>query len=205
MRSALAAHETPMVQEEPQQIQVRAAQVAAQCEVVAQSRVEVFDQRTAARGLRHDPADGVEQGVELVAKLRPQPAPSLPIGGRGAGQAVQHAGLAHEGLGDDVGLRDGGQFLVEHAGEGEQIITLVPQRDAHRADTPHILRLQTRQFIDDEVEQLLPRGQAGPASARTSWLSHWVSVRMSRANPCAWVSACRASASSAASASFGAS
>ena len=35
--------------------------------------------------------------------------------------------------------------------------------------------------------------RAGPASARTSWLSHWVSVRMSRASPCAWVSVCRAS------------
>jgi hypothetical protein len=48
----LAAHIAPMVEEEPQQIQVQAAQVAAQCEVVAQPRVEVFHQRTAARGPR---------------------------------------------------------------------------------------------------------------------------------------------------------
>jgi len=45
--------------------------------------------------------------------------------------------------------------------------------------------------------------RAGPARARTSWRRHWVSVRMSRASPCAWVSACRASASGMASSSSG--
>ena len=63
------------------------------------------------------------------------------------------------GLGDLKGPRDGGQFLVEHAGEGEQIIALVAQRDAHRADTADIPGLQTLQFIGDKIEQLPPRDQ----------------------------------------------
>jgi hypothetical protein len=61
-----AAREAPVVQEEPQQIQVRVAQVAAQCEVGAQSRVAVLHQRIATRCLRHGPADGLEQRVELA-------------------------------------------------------------------------------------------------------------------------------------------
>jgi len=63
------------------------------------------------------------------------------------------------GLGDLEGPRDAGQFLVEHAGEGEQIIALIPQRDAHRVDTPDILGFETRQFIGNKVEQLPPHGQ----------------------------------------------
>jgi hypothetical protein len=72
---------------------------------------------------------------------------------------VQHACLAHEGLGDGVGARDAGQLGVEHAGEGEQVIALVLQRDAHRADVPHVLGLADHQLRDDEVEQLPPRRQ----------------------------------------------
>jgi hypothetical protein len=76
-----------------------------------------------------------------------------------SGQAVQQAGFAHERLRDVEDLRDGGQFLVEHAGESEQIVALVSQRDAHRADAPCILRLETLQFIGDEVKQLSPCAQ----------------------------------------------
>jgi hypothetical protein len=68
-----AAHETPMVQEEPQQVQIRATQVTTQREVVAQSRVEVLDKRTAARRLRPGTAYGVEDSVELAARLRSKP------------------------------------------------------------------------------------------------------------------------------------
>ena len=44
-----AAQEAAMVQEEPQQVQIRAAQAAAQGEVGAQPRVEVLHERVAAR------------------------------------------------------------------------------------------------------------------------------------------------------------
>ena len=47
-----ATHETPMVQEELQQAQIRTAQMAAQSEVGAQPRIEVLHQRTTARCLR---------------------------------------------------------------------------------------------------------------------------------------------------------
>lgn len=67
--SSSAAREAPMVLEEPQQVKVRVAQMAPQREVVAQPRVEVFHQRTAARRVFHDPADRGEDGVELAAQF----------------------------------------------------------------------------------------------------------------------------------------
>jgi hypothetical protein len=38
---------------------------------------------------------------------------------------MQHAGFTHEGLGNEMDMCDVGQFRVEHAGEREQIVTLV--------------------------------------------------------------------------------
>ena len=58
-----------------------------------------------------------------------------------------------------MGVCDGDQLFIEYAGEAEQFIALVPQRDAHRADAPWILGLEVCQFLDDEVEQRLARGQ----------------------------------------------
>ena len=72
---------------------------------------------------------------------------------------MQHACLAHKGLGDGVSARDASQLGVEHTGEGEQVITLVLQRDTHRADASRVLGLADHQFRDDEVEQLSPRRQ----------------------------------------------
>ncbi len=128
-----AAQEAAVVQEEAQQIEIRTAEVAAQGEVAAQPRVEVLDERAAARCLRHGPAHGGEEHVELAPDLRPQPVPPLPVCGRGGGQAVQHARLAHERFGDGVNVRDGGQLAIEHAGKGEQGVALALQCDSHRA------------------------------------------------------------------------
>ena len=72
---------------------------------------------------------------------------------------MQHACLAHEGLGDSVGARDASQRGVEHTGEGEQVIALVLQHDTHRADASRVLGLAGQQLRDDEVEQLSPRRQ----------------------------------------------
>ncbi len=58
-----------------------------------------------------------------------------------------------------MGARDRGQLVVEHAGEGEQLVALVLQRDADRADAPWVLGLVGREFLDDKVEQLPPRRQ----------------------------------------------
>src|SRR5271166_2627035 len=76
----LAAHETPMVQEELQQAQIRTAQMAAQREVGAQPRIEVLHQRTAARCLCQGSAHRLEQRVELTAHLCSKPVPPLPVG-----------------------------------------------------------------------------------------------------------------------------
>src|SRR3978361_624009 len=58
--SPAAAYEAPMVQEEQHQIEIRVAQMAPQRKVVAQPRVEVLHQRTAARRALHDLRDGGE-------------------------------------------------------------------------------------------------------------------------------------------------
>ena len=47
---------------------------------------------------------------------------------------MQQACRAHQIVGDARDLRDPGEFPIEHAGEREQVIALVLQRDAHRAD-----------------------------------------------------------------------
>ena len=72
---------------------------------------------------------------------------------------MQNACLTHDGYGYFIVSRDGDQLFIKHAGEAEQIITLVLQRDAHWADAPWILGLPVCQFLDDEVKQHLARGQ----------------------------------------------
>src|SRR5471030_1245602 len=62
---APAAQEAAMIQEEPQQIQIRIAQLAAQREVVAESGIDIFDQRALARYLCHGLRHGIEDGMEL--------------------------------------------------------------------------------------------------------------------------------------------
>src|SRR3954469_280111 len=64
-----AAQEAAVVQEEPQQDQVCAAEVAAQGEAGAQPRVEVLHERAAAWRVRYGPAHGHEQGLELAPDL----------------------------------------------------------------------------------------------------------------------------------------
>ena len=59
---------------------------------------------------------------------------------------MQNAGFPNERIGEFVVSRDGGQFSVENTGESEQIIALVLQRDAHRANPPCIFGLALRQF-----------------------------------------------------------
>ena len=108
---------------------------------------------------------------------------------------MQNAGFTHERHGKLMGSRDGGQFFVEHAGEGEQIVALILQRDAHRANAPCILGLARASSSTMKSNSICRVARAGPASARTSWLNHWVSVRMSRASQYAWASVCRASSS----------
>ena len=54
---------------------------------------------------------------------------------------------------------DAGQLGLEHAGEGEQVVALVLQRHAHRADAPRVLGLAGGELFDDEVEQLPPGRQ----------------------------------------------
>ena len=55
---------------------------------------------------------------------------------------MQHAGFPHEGLGNSVGACDGGKLEIKQAGEGEQVITLVLQGDAHRANACGFRRFQ---------------------------------------------------------------
>ena len=133
-----AAHEAPVVEEELQQVQVRAANVATQREVRAQPRVDVLHQRTASRRLRHGTLHRVKDRLELTPQRSAKPTPALPIRLRRARQAMQHERLAHEGLGRVVGLSDGAQLAVEHAGEraGEREQVVAPVLEQPRRHTP---------------------------------------------------------------------
>jgi hypothetical protein len=62
--------------------------------------------------------------------------------------------------GTTAACADPGEFRIEHAGERQQVITLVLQRDAHRADASRILRLAGGELLDDEVEQRLALARA---------------------------------------------
>ena len=73
---------------------------------------------------------------------------------------MQQARLTREGLGDGVGACDAGQFAVEQAGEGEQVVALVLQGDTHWADASRVVGFTDHQLCDDEVEQLSPGRQA---------------------------------------------
>jgi hypothetical protein len=71
------------------------------------------------------------------------------------GIAMQHASGAHE-YWHLFGLRGGGEFFIEYAGEREQVVALVLQRDAqHWAYAARILMLAYPQLRDDKIEQRL--------------------------------------------------
>ena len=75
------AHGAAMVQKKLKQVQIRTHELVAQCEIVAEPRIQVFHQGAASGrlcdGLRH----GVEDGVELAAQPGAQPVPALPVRG----------------------------------------------------------------------------------------------------------------------------
>jgi hypothetical protein len=66
---------------------------------------------------------------------------------------MQQTGLADQIVRHRRRARDGGQLVIEHADEGEQVVALVLQGHAHLADARRIFRLTLMQFIDERVEQ----------------------------------------------------
>src|SRR5471032_2402333 len=56
--------------------------------------------------------------------------------------------------------RDRGQLVVEHAGEREQVVALILQRHAYRADASRIIRLAPLHLGGDKIEQVLSNLQA---------------------------------------------
>src|SRR5258705_3036172 len=80
--SPSAAHEAPVVKEESQQVQVRRAQMATQREVRAQPRVDVLNQRTAARRVLHGARHSGDHGVESATQVGLQAVPALAVRGR---------------------------------------------------------------------------------------------------------------------------
>jgi len=135
--SAPAAHEAPLIEEEMQQAQLGAAtaEVAPQRQAVAQPRVEVFNQRAAAWRTLHGLRDRGPGTVELAPHGGMQPVPALPECAR----CVRHCDAADTWRGPDspalpprARWRPGCASIL--AGEGEQVVVLVLQGDAHRAD-----------------------------------------------------------------------
>jgi len=54
---------------------------------------------------------------------------------------------------------DRGQLVVEHAGEREQVIALILQRDAYRSDATRIDMLAPAKLCDDEIEHFVANVQ----------------------------------------------
>src|SRR5260370_15091795 len=96
--AAPAAHEAPVIEEKLQQAQpgLATVEMAPQRQAVAQPRVEVFNQRAAARRALHGLRDRSPDPVELMAHGGMQPVPALPEGARGVGLAMQQTGLADQ-------------------------------------------------------------------------------------------------------------
>src|SRR5579863_2983633 len=115
--------------------------MTAQREVIAQSRIEVLNQRTAARRLRHHQCYRVEQDMELGPQCRSKLIPTLPVCRRSRRKTIQNAGLPNNRIGRFVTPSDGSQFTVQNTSEGEEVVALVLKRDAHRANPPYILGL----------------------------------------------------------------
>jgi hypothetical protein len=70
---------------------------------------------------------------------------------------VQHAGFTHEGLGDDMDACDVGQFGIEHASEGEQVVALVLPR---KRCGELIVRTKRARAVDLGLQLLAPRPRA---------------------------------------------
>jgi hypothetical protein len=107
--------ETPMVQVEPQQIQVSTADLTAQEEVAAQTAVEILDERTGPRGLGHCHQDGLMDRIPSVFEDR------LPLGrplpGTGPSFAAAPSGPPHSNHRQKMkNRRHIGRYSVEPSG-----------------------------------------------------------------------------------------
>ena len=134
--AAPAAREAAVIEEELQQAQPGAAtvQMAPQRQAAAQPGVEVFNERAAAWRALHGLRDRSPDPVELAPHGGMQPVPALPEGTRGVGLAMQQTRGADQIVRYCRRARDSGQLVIEHADDGEQVVALVLQGDAHRAD-----------------------------------------------------------------------
>ncbi|MGF6636225.1 hypothetical protein [Paraburkholderia sp. MM6662-R1] len=90
--------------------------------------------------------------MELVADGGVQPVPRLPERDGGVRLAVQQTSRPHEVVRNAARAVHGAELLVQHASEGKQIVTLVPQGNARRTDARWILRFAPMKFLDDEVD-----------------------------------------------------
>ena len=69
---AVAAKEGAVIEEELQQVEIGRAQLTAEGKIVAQPRVEVFDERTGAWNVFHRLDHGVGDALEFPGKLLAQ-------------------------------------------------------------------------------------------------------------------------------------
>ena len=65
----VAAKEGAVIEKKPQQVEIRCCQLMAKEKIVAQPRVEVFDERTDAWNVFHRIDHGVDDTLEFPAKF----------------------------------------------------------------------------------------------------------------------------------------
>ena len=110
-----ATREGPVVEKELQKVQVRFAQLAAQEEIIAQSRVEIFDERTCPWNFRHSLDYSGNNAMEFITELRVELIPPLPVGSRGRRFPLQKADASNQVDRYFPRLCDGFQLLIQHA------------------------------------------------------------------------------------------
>ena len=129
-----AAHESMVVQEEPQEVEVLVPEMPAQEEVVSKAAVEVLYNRTRSWCIGHRiedcGLDVVKRSSQLPAKLRL----AFPVARLLLVQTMQLADRVNEIDGDVEPPGDVGQLPVEDCGEGEDVVALVLERTPDRAD-----------------------------------------------------------------------
>ena len=158
----VTAQESPVVQEEPQQIQVPMADLATQEEVAAQSAVEILDDGTGARGLGHRLQNRlVDRMPSLFQEALPSGGPlPVEIGSLVQGLDLTEGLYGRPGHGKPLGHLP--EFLLQDLDKRQQGRSMVCQRPKERPDAMRAVVLISPQFRYEEVIQCLSFGQRGP-------------------------------------------
>lgn len=148
-----APDESAVIDKETKQLQVVVTDMTAQEEIIAQTAVEILDNRTCPRCVGHRFLDGTLDIVEPVPKLLAERGLALPIGRTSIVHALEFTYCMDKADGDTKPRGDLGEFLIENTDEGQNLTPLILEGGADGTNTVRAQRFSKLQFPDDKVEQ----------------------------------------------------